>query len=216
MIELKPCPFCGQEPEQRNSKCNPYARCATPDCAGGKLPLISLDVPEDIERWNRRGREQALERAIRRQANAARRGMNAAKEHGAHMEAKAERLHAECNPKALDSERAANAQLTEELERVEAERDTLAAHVERLTSVADKLSTVAPEYLDHLAADAHLVLRDAPTTSLARLKAQCWKEAYLAGMEAGHHWTVEGGYVAGGDEEAAEDYVADRQAEGEP
>lgn len=60
MIELKPCPFCGQEPEQRNSKYNPYARCATPDCAGGKLPLISLDVPEDIERWNRRGREQAL------------------------------------------------------------------------------------------------------------------------------------------------------------
>lgn len=60
MIHLEPCPFCGQEPEQRNSKYNPYARCATPDCAGGKLPLISLDVPEDIERWNRRGREQAL------------------------------------------------------------------------------------------------------------------------------------------------------------
>jgi hypothetical protein len=60
MIELKPCPFCGQEPEQTNRRYNPYARCATPDCAGGKLPLISLDVPDDIELWNRRYREQAL------------------------------------------------------------------------------------------------------------------------------------------------------------
>ena len=65
----------------------------------------------------------------------------------------------------------------ERLAQVAAERDALAAHVERLTSVADKLSTVAPEYLDHLAADAHLVLRDAPTTSLARLKAQWQAEA---------------------------------------
>jgi len=60
MIHLEPCPFCGQELEQRHRRYNPYARCATPDCAGGKLPLISLDVPEDIERWNRRYREQAL------------------------------------------------------------------------------------------------------------------------------------------------------------
>lgn len=41
------------------------------------------------------------------------------------------------------------------------------------------------------------------------LKAQCWKDAYLAGMEHGHHWTVEGGYVPG-DLDAAEDYVNDR------
>jgi hypothetical protein len=60
MIHLEPCPFCGQELEQRHRRYNPYARCATDDCMGGKLPLISLDVPEDIERWNRRGREQAL------------------------------------------------------------------------------------------------------------------------------------------------------------
>lgn len=54
MFDLKPCPFCGQELEQRHRRYNPYARCATDDCMSGKLPLISLDVPDDIERWNRR------------------------------------------------------------------------------------------------------------------------------------------------------------------
>lgn len=65
----------------------------------------------------------AIQAAITRQANAARRGMDAAKEAGAHMEAEARRLYAECNPEALESERAANAQLTEDLQRTEAERD---------------------------------------------------------------------------------------------
>jgi len=117
---------------------------------------------------------------------------------------------------------------------VEAERDAavereqaLAAHVERLHNA------LGPKILDwidcgmatndrhkeawarELRNELHQALAEKPETSLTRLKAQCWKEAYLAGMEAGHHWTVEGGYVAGGDEEAAEDYVADRQAEGD-
>ena len=65
----------------------------------------------------------AIQAAITRQANAAKRGMDAAKESGAHMEAEARRLYAECNPEALESERAANAQLTEDLQRTEAERD---------------------------------------------------------------------------------------------
>lgn len=107
------------------------------------------------------------------------------------------------------------------------QRDALLAHVERLHNA------LGPKMLDwidcgmaansrhkeawarELRNELHQALAETPTTSLARLKAQCWKEAYLAGMEAGHHWTVEGGYVAGGDEEAAEDYVADRQAEEE-
>lgn len=54
MSELKPCPFCGNALEENRRRMNPYARCATPDCMGGKLPLISLDAPGDIERWNRR------------------------------------------------------------------------------------------------------------------------------------------------------------------
>ena len=88
------------------------------------------------------------------------------------------------------------------------QRDALAAHVEALVAWADAYVGTTGLYEEVESA------RNANTTSLARLKAQCWREAYLAGMEAGHHWTVEGGYVAGGDEEAAEDYVADRQAEG--
>lgn len=54
MTDLKPCPFCGERLEEVRRKYNPFARCNTSDCMGGKLPLISLDVPADIERWNRR------------------------------------------------------------------------------------------------------------------------------------------------------------------
>ena len=70
MTHLEPCPFCGHELEQRHRRYNPYARCATDHCMGGKLPLISLDVPGDIERWNRRGREQALAAHVERLHNA--------------------------------------------------------------------------------------------------------------------------------------------------
>ncbi len=60
MSQLKPCPFCGQPPEEQHRKYNPFARCITPDCLGGKLPLISLDLPSDIERWNRRALPEAM------------------------------------------------------------------------------------------------------------------------------------------------------------
>lgn len=55
---LKPCPFCGQELEEIRRRFNPYARCKTRDCMGGKMPVISLDVPEEIKRWNRRPEER--------------------------------------------------------------------------------------------------------------------------------------------------------------
>lgn len=98
-----------------------------------------------------------------------------------------------------------------ELARVRAERDALAAHVERIHALANVANLLeADDVCNQLVA----LDDESPATSLAKLKAQCWKEAYLTGMEAGHHWTVEGGYIPGGDEEAAEDYVADRQAEG--
>ena len=51
---LLPCPLCGCAPVARWSKCNPRARCRTEGCIGAKLPVISLDLPEDIAAWNRR------------------------------------------------------------------------------------------------------------------------------------------------------------------
>ena len=100
-----------------------------------------------------------------------------------------------------------NEALLRELEIVRQERDALAALCQEAAAVLER---TANDTLD--GRNTAVRLRES-SASLARLKAQCWKEAYLAGMETGHHWTVEGGYVAGGDEEAAEDYVADRQAE---
>lgn len=61
-----------------------------------------------------------LQLALRRQAVAARMGMDAAKRAAAGMEERASRLYAESNPEALESERAANARLTEENERLRA------------------------------------------------------------------------------------------------
>jgi hypothetical protein len=33
---------------------NPKAKCETEDCMGGKLPVICLDVPSQVEAWNTR------------------------------------------------------------------------------------------------------------------------------------------------------------------
>lgn len=62
-------------------------------------------------------------------------------------------------------------------EKAEERKQALAAHVEHLSSIAEKISTVAPEYLDHLASDAAFVLRSTPATSLAHLKVQWQAEA---------------------------------------
>ena len=53
-LYLMPCPFCGCELDARWNRPNPYARCLTVDCQGAKMPLLCLDVPEDIARWNSR------------------------------------------------------------------------------------------------------------------------------------------------------------------
>jgi hypothetical protein len=41
---------------------NPWARCETPECKGAQLPLLNLDLPDDIARWNRRAGDDAAER----------------------------------------------------------------------------------------------------------------------------------------------------------
>ena len=58
-IELKPCPFCGANPEARWSQVNPKARCRTEGCKGSQLPVTRLDDPEDIAAWNTRAATQA-------------------------------------------------------------------------------------------------------------------------------------------------------------
>jgi hypothetical protein len=59
-----------------------------------------------------------LRESIRIQANAARAGMHAAKSHASHLYAEADRARAESSPDVLASERAMNALLTEENERM--------------------------------------------------------------------------------------------------
>lgn len=56
---LKPCPLCGHALEVKARKNNPYARCATEGCKGKQLPLLNLDVPEDIAAWNCRADDAA-------------------------------------------------------------------------------------------------------------------------------------------------------------
>ncbi|GAA0420067.1 hypothetical protein GCM10008969_49310 [Pseudomonas veronii subsp. inensis] len=51
---LEPCPFCGQPLTVSQRKFNPHARCQTKNCKGAQLPLLNLDIPEDIDRWNTR------------------------------------------------------------------------------------------------------------------------------------------------------------------
>ncbi len=51
---LEPCPFCGKPLAVNQRKFNPHARCITVECKGAQLPLLNLDIPEDIDRWNTR------------------------------------------------------------------------------------------------------------------------------------------------------------------
>lgn len=136
-----------------------------------------------------------LKNALTRQARAAKQGMDAAKKHGSHMESEAKRLHAECNPEALESEREANAKLTELVAELERERDAyraaeehqialrqkmeereaaLAAHVERLQEAGDKLrepwdlSTVLGAETRRRIEGWDKARAESPVTSLAR------------------------------------------------
>lgn len=56
---LKGCPFCGKPITTSirgagDKALNPKASCKTEGCYGSKLPVLCLDVPEDIEAWQRR------------------------------------------------------------------------------------------------------------------------------------------------------------------
>lgn len=55
---LKPCPFCGRQLDSQWQRPNPKAKCTTEDCQGGRMPVLCLDVPHDIERWNQRATQE--------------------------------------------------------------------------------------------------------------------------------------------------------------
>lgn len=129
-------------------------------------PGLDADPSEAVEYL----RKDVHEAIIAKQANAAKQGMDAAKKvAGSNLE-QAKRLHAESNPQALESERAANAALTELAAKLEQERDALAAHVSRITGLCRDLDECEQDSEEMGAVWDKLesALQDAPTTSLAR------------------------------------------------
>lgn len=91
-----------------------------PDCG-------ELRTSWPLEGAKLRARIAELEAELERVKRAAINGMNAATAHGHGLVDQAARLRAESNPDALESERAMNAALTEQLERAElARQDALA------------------------------------------------------------------------------------------
>lgn len=51
---LLPCPFCGAALDARWDRFNPAARCPTVGCMARSLPVLCLDDPEAVARWNTR------------------------------------------------------------------------------------------------------------------------------------------------------------------
>lgn len=112
-------------------------------------PGEGMDASEAVEYV----RKDVHEAIIKRQANAAKTGMDAAKRHGSHMESEAKRLHAECNPEALESEREANAKLTELVAELERDRDMHKADEEAqiaLRQKADELEAALAAHMEQL------------------------------------------------------------------
>lgn len=51
---LEPCPWCGQPLQMTWRRHNPRASCRTEGCFGYMRVAFALDMPEQIEAWNRR------------------------------------------------------------------------------------------------------------------------------------------------------------------
>ena len=48
------CPFCGKPPRIVWRRTNPRGGCETSGCLGSRLPVLSLDMPDDVTAWNTR------------------------------------------------------------------------------------------------------------------------------------------------------------------
>lgn len=66
---------------------------------------------------------EAIDRATARQASAYKSGLDAAKAAAYQMEQNAAKLYSQCGPESLEAERETNERLTNEVERLEAERE---------------------------------------------------------------------------------------------
>lgn len=189
---------------------------------GGELTIRDLRQRiKELERYNvglanescaQQEQITELKNALARQAKAAISGMDAAKAAASSNLEHAKRLHAESSPEALESERAANAVLTELVAKLEHERDAyrtaeehqialrqkleereaaLAAHVERLQEAGDKLrepwdlSTVLGAETRRRIEGWDKARAESPVTSLARrdaLKQAEWIRSYLRSL----------------------------------
>lgn len=54
--ELLPCPFCGKDLDVSQRKYNQHARCVTENCKGAQLPLLNIELLDDVSRWNTRAK----------------------------------------------------------------------------------------------------------------------------------------------------------------
>jgi cellobiose-specific phosphotransferase system component IIB len=134
-------------------------------------PLYTHPASANVPEASKYVRADIHDEILEKQAKAAIAGMDAAKLAASKMEKEAKRFYAECNPQALESEREANAILTEYIAELGPQNAALAAHVDRLREAANYALAqwVVAEDGEcegyNKIADA---LAEMPTTSLAR------------------------------------------------
>jgi len=74
MSDLKPCPFCGKEPNQKGTELGDrpcfYYECENPKCGASEMGWHDTEQ-EAIDAWNNRPIEDALQARIKELENAA-------------------------------------------------------------------------------------------------------------------------------------------------
>jgi hypothetical protein len=146
--------------------------------------ILSVNDPEQPDRDALAARVNELERDISRQAAVARNGMDAARRYSSQMEEKANRLYAECSSDALESEREANAQLTEE-------NCAIAAYARELKNLLEDAQTGLRWFRSNYPHDdtesdeefdkqVSEVLKEIPVTQLDRIKAEAQAQELIA------------------------------------
>lgn len=118
---------------------------------------------------------ERLNRAIKLQANAFKSGMDAATEISSHQLQRAARLRSESRPEALESERAMNAQLTEDCDRLSALNAKLLAAISKCTG---ELGCEAYKF-----AELSCVCGDTSLPGTHRTDGPCYVDAAIAEAE---------------------------------